>query len=100
MVTMAGCPVECNWMADQVFASGVQVKVAACWGVNFGASPGSLVHSGSMGPMRILSPLGRNWRIGALSENEISMLQKIPAASRQRNVGGVMPGGNTEPSSG
>ena len=56
IVTVAGCPLECDWIAAQVAASGVQVQVAACWAVNLGWSSGSSMHSRSIAPMRILSP--------------------------------------------
>jgi hypothetical protein len=37
---------------------------------------------------------------GVLPANEISIFHEVPAASRQRKVGGVMPGGKMESFSG
>jgi len=51
----------------------------------------------SMAPMRILSPFDSTWILGAaLPANETSMLHEVPAASRQRKVGEVMPGGKID----
>src|ERR1017187_1102236 len=100
MVTIAGSAMEFDWIVAHVAESGVQVKVAACCGVSFGASSGLTVHSGSIAPSRILSPVDRTWMVGTFPANEISIFQEVPAASRQRNVGGVIPGGKMEPSSG
>src|ERR1035441_9854316 len=100
MVTVAGCPVEWSCMADQVAGSGVQIQDAACCEVNFGSSLLSETHSGSIAPTCIRTPLDRMWRTGALFAKDMLIRQDVATASLQMNVGGVMPGGKMEQSSG
>src|ERR1035438_2710865 len=100
MVSVAGAAVECDWMDCHVGSSGVHVQDAACWGVNVGGSLVLLTQSGSMAPIRIFSPCGRKWREGGSLENAMSMVQESAEPSRHRKVGGVMPGGKIDPSSG
>ena len=87
-------------MADHVAVSGVQVQDSACCGVKLGGSLVLETQSGSMAPICIRSPLDKALIEGALSAKDIVIRQDVAAASLHRKVGGVMPGGKMEPSSG
>src|SRR5580658_6966923 len=100
MVTVAGCPVEWSCMADQVSASGVQVQDSACFVVSLGGSLVSETQSGSMGPIFIRSPFDLASMAGALLAKVTLIFHDVAAGSRHKNVGGVIPGGKMEPSSG
>ena len=97
MTRRAGDAIEWAWMAVQVAASGVQVKVAACWSVRVGGLLVSLTACVSMGGILMRSPPVTKWMGEVLSAKRMSIFQEVPAASRQRIVGGVMPGGKIEP---
>src|ERR1017187_4428630 len=98
MTRVAGVATEWAWMAAQVAAAGVHVQVAACWAVRVGGLLVSLTAWASMGGISMRSPPVTKWMGGVLSAKKMSMFQEAPAASRQRMVGGVMPGGKMEPS--
>src|ERR1035437_3222893 len=100
MTTVAGWATELAWMAAQMSLSGVHVQVAACCKVSLGGSLESATQSGSMAPSFMCSPLESAWMGRALPAKVTSMLHEVPAASRHRKVGGVMPGGKMEPFSG
>ncbi len=100
MVSVAGDPVEADWIRSQVAASGVQVQEAACCGVSFGGSLVSLTQSGSIAPRCILSPPETICMAGAPAPKVMSIFQEAATPSRQRKLGGVISGGKMEPSSG
>lgn len=100
MTRVAGAATEWAWMVAQVAGSGVQVHIAACWAVSVGGLLVSLTAWASIGGILMRSPPVTKWMGGVLSAKTMSMFQEAPAASRQRMVGGVMPGGKMEPSSG
>src|SRR5664279_3637072 len=102
MVSVAALEAEYRLIACHIAGSGVQECAAVNWGVSLGGSFVSATQSGSILPMRSRSPLEVAWIAAAPSPNETSICQEATpfAASRQRNVGGVISGGNIDPSSG
>src|SRR5664279_549372 len=82
-------------------ASGFQIHMAACSGVIVGGASSETVR-GSIAPFCMCSP-GASTRIPSeWSAKETSTTHRFAVllSSRQRKVGGVISGGNTEPSSG
>src|ERR1035438_4528693 len=100
MVRVADWLLECIWMAAQAAGSGGQTQEAACLEVSSGSLLVLETHRGSMGAMDMRSPLERALTDGDLSAKEMTIFHEVAAGSRQMKVGGVMPGGKMEPSSG
>src|SRR5271157_5776848 len=101
MVIVAGDFTDCCLIFAQVSASGTQVWVTACCGVSLVRSLGGPAW-GSSSPGCISWPETSRRISLAWPANETSTTQRFAesAASRHRNVGGVISGGNTEPSRG
>ena len=101
IVTVARRSTDRFLMAAQVWASGVQVRAAACSGVSRGGSFVSPMQRGSISPIFILSPCERA-RIGAAPSGKVTSIVHAVASlpSRQRKVGARNSGGKTDPSAG
>src|ERR1035441_4235452 len=102
IVTVAGGPTERFLMVLQYASSGFKVRCAACWGFNLGSSLVSPIARESISPKAKGSPAAftRSGASPSVKSKSIRQTAATAEGARQRNVGAVISGGNTEPSAG